>query len=585
MADTIAKQPQALDLSDPINVDQQVSTEAVPPVDIPPSSDPTPKSIEELVGQTMITKESKVTSTESVPEVKVEVKTEVKNDTKSVSEPTKPTIGTEQEVKKTEFTISDLTANKVSSTDVDVEEKTEDIPADLRVNQILLGKLGDLEENLAKIYPTTESFDAAQKDPNSLFNRVMLAAAQGWPTSTRNHRSDVVDSGSLSGELKPQLDCGIPSIAGGAPKSARGHGQRVSGKEASMLLRARLGGLYRIPLLNSGFWVVIRAPYLDELQEIFNTIDIDGKELGRSLGAHFALVSDMFVKRQFIQSLLSRRIIIDSNFGDIYAKDNFIKALSFNDYDALIHGVLSMMTRRGLRMQMICPYCHKTSKEHKMDIASCKFVVRKLITDGMIEFLGRNRDGNGNRIILNENDLANYRKMLAVQKRTIKQYVELSDEKIRIELDIVVPSMKRYFDVGANLITRMEKTMNAISNGSEDKRELINASLNVHAYQLIAPWVAELRQYSGDNTEAELITSDIDTIIDYLDTTIQQNMNDDLIDELNKFIADTRINYFGTFSIECPHCHAKPDTGKENFYPFDVHTLFFGQCFRLFQAE
>ena len=349
-----------------------------------------------------------------------------------------------------------------------------------------------------------------------------------------------------------------------------------------MILQSCLGGLHRVCLLNSGFWVVLRAPGMDELSELFATIDAEGREIGRSLGAHFALISDMYIKRKFTEMLIKKRIIVESNFRDIYEKDEFEKVLSFHDYDALMHALLSICTRKGLRMQMYCPACGEESEETKMDISACKFINRNLMTDEMIAHWNMKRDAQGNRIIFSKDDLRRYVEKLPVETQVIQQTINNGITNARVEMELAVPSFARYFRVGAKLITMLTQTINNIARGNQDKNELSKESLEIHGYQLIAPWVKTLRVYEEDDKEPILVTEDTDVILDYLDGIVQDEVNTlNTIDVLNDFVSKTRITYIGTFSLECPKCHAKPETNGLNFYPIDVHTVFFGQCFRL----
>jgi len=467
-------------------------------------------------------------------------------------------------------------------TEDDDDEPFDDIPTDLKVNSILLDNIDVALQDIRATYKTAKEFDAAQNDPTSKLSKYMTAALHGWPTGKRNFLIPVIKG--IEGNLVKQAEAGVQPIVDGRPTITHKRGVNLSGKEATLVLQSCLGGLHRVCLLNSGFWVLLRAPGMDELNELFNTIDAEGKELGRSLGAHYALISDMYIKKRFLDMLIKKRIIQDSNFKDIFEKDAFNRVLSFNDYDALMHGILSMCTRQGLRLQLYCPKCHEESTATNMDISACKFINRNLLTDSMIDHWNRKRDAKGQRIIHTRDDLQKYQEMLPVQTETITQVVDMGLNKTKIELVLSVPSFARFFRVGDKLIAAINQTINNIAKGNEAKEELVRDSLEIHGYQLIAPWVKTLKVFENEtDTEPMMITEDTDVILDYLDSIVQQDLTLDTIKVLNDFVQKTRITYIGTFSLDCPYCHAKPDTDGMNFYPIDVHTVFFGQCFRLFQ--
>ena len=566
-----------------------VSTEPVTEPVIPPSGDPAPSSVEDLFRAGEEARKESEQQAAAAQEQPVEPKKE----DPQPSQPEAPTAeapadtapestpeAKEPEPEETgDTTLIDLAGDDAS----DLDDDYDDLPVDLKINAILMGKLDEALNEIKSTYKTVKEFDAAQNDPKSLLSKYMTTAMHGWPTGKRNFMVDVLEKKDKFGNnLVRQSEAGIKPIVDGRPASVHRHGANLSGKEAALVLQNCLGGLHRVCLLNSGFWVVLRPPGMDELNELFNTIDAEGKELGRSLGAHFALISDMYIKRKFLETLIKRRIIVESNFSGIYDKNEFEKALSFHDYDALMHGILSIGARKGLRMQMYCPECHHESEEVLMDLPACKFIDRSLMTDAMIAHWNKVRDGSGNRIMHNRDSLARYRAMLPVQTDTITQIVNNGYSEIRVEMDLAVPSFSRYFQVGGRLLTDLTQTMNNIARGNEDKTELIKSSLEIHGYQLIAPWVKTLRVYDPkDSKEPVLVTEDTDVILDYLDGIVQEDLTLDTIEVLNNFISKTRLTYIGTFSLECPHCHAKPETGGINFYPMDVHTIFFGLCFRL----
>ena len=64
-------------------------------------------------------------------------------------------------------------------------------------------------------------------------------------------------------------------------------------------------------------------------------------------------------KKRFCDALIRYRIIRDSNLADIFntEKDVFNKALSFHDYEVLLHAVLTLMSRKGFRARVVCPEC------------------------------------------------------------------------------------------------------------------------------------------------------------------------------------------------------------------------------------
>lgn len=461
-----------------------------------------------------------------------------------------------------------------------VDEPAEDSDIDMETNQILVGPRGDkLVEALMKLTPSREAYNAAKKDPESVLSRALAAADHGWGTTSGKDIEEVLKEGNIEDKLKEQSE--FPGLKDGHPSRIRHDSIDVTGKEAILAIKARLGGLVRVNLLNSGFWVAIRSPQLDELQEIFASIDFENREIGRILGGHFALITDMYLKRKFVDILVQKRLIIESNFKDVFKAGAFARNLAFHDYDTLLHAVVMLMSRGGLRYRCICPECGTISNE-TLDVSACKYVNEDLWTDEVAKWWNTTKDENGKLIKHDEKSLLKYRTEILNRHMEYTQKIDNGfGESVRIDLEFSEPTMTKFFDVGERLIKQLNETINNISKGDEDKADMVRASLSVHSYQLVAPWIESLKLWR-DNDTLEIRTTDPQAILSHLDETVQKD--EQMFKTLVKFIADSRFNYIGTHSIHCPKCDARPNSEMKNFYPLEVQTIFFGLLSRLWLA-
>lgn len=467
---------------------------------------------------------------------------------------------------------------------IDDDDKT-----DLIFNQVILGKRADLIEDVRKIYPTDADVKKAVSDEHSFFNEATSASVNGWSTGTANSIGQVLENKMHSGDGEPigdtlvlQSTLASDKLADGAPSRIKHHSPVMTGKQAQMAIQARLGGIIRVNLLNSGFWVVLRAPHGSELQEIFTSIDLEGKEIGRTLGTHFALISDLYLKKKFCEVIVRHHLIQASNFVDINEPGAFMRNLSFHDYDTLVHGIVSLMTRRGMRAKLVCPKCQNI-EETKIDISATKFVNMDLVSDKFRTWWSITTKPDGTAITRTEADLARYRNEVIHAENIVAQTIESgAGEKVVINLVLDIPTMQTYFNVGEMLIKDLNDTVANIADGDANKEDLVKAALAIHGYQVLAPWIKEMRVMQEDGKTLDISTRDTRAIIDYLDTSVQQNEAKDveLFDKLNQFVTDSRLNYFGSCSIECSKCHAKPESGLKNFFALDMQQIFFGLLFR-----
>lgn len=473
-----------------------------------------------------------------------------------------------------------------SRKDVSIDDAADESDVDLETNQIEVGPpRGDELVNLfMQMYPTKQLYDAAKADPESILSRTIAATDHGWGTTQARDIIEVLKTNDTYKKLHTQQDSlRFPGIKDGRPNRVSMPNADIAGRDAIIALKARLGGIVRVNLLNSGFWVAIRSPQIDELQEIFASIDFENREIGRILGGHFALVTDMYLKDKFVNILVQKQIIMESNFKDIYKPGAFARNLAYHDYDTLMHAVVMLMTRGGLRYRCVCPKCGNMSVEN-LDVGACKFVNEDLWTDEVRKWWNTTVDKEGKLIVHTEKDLLNYRNNILGKKHIFTNKVDNGlGETVEISLELTEPTMRKYQEVGSILIRKLNETIDAISKGNEDKAELVTATLAVHNYQQVAPWVNLLR-VTGEDGKVDIQTSDVNVILTYLDELSQHDGA--LTKALTEFIAESRFNWIGTHAIQCPNpnCKARPSQEMDGFYPLEIQTIFFGLSSRLWRS-
>ena len=460
---------------------------------------------------------------------------------------------------------------------------------DLFVNQLAFGKRETeyINKKLHDLYPDEESQKKASEDPLSMFNLIIGAFRDGWGSNQAMSLVDCLMQKNEAGKapidnLVHYKDEKVSSLGDGVTYHIKTGSVDISGEEARDAFMTELSGMKRVKLLNSGFWVTIRRPLIHELQEVFDAADMEQREAGYSIGAHFALAADVFIKQKFCQALIKYRIIRDSNLKDIFnVKDDvFFKALAYHDYEVLVHAVLSLMSRKGLRARVVCPECFRATMLDNIDVASSKYYNLDLITPQMKDWFDAKVDANGKPIGKRTlEDLEHYRKDILGFKMSWTE--DFDPTKIRVNFS--EPTMYKYFVTGEKLIRRIQDAVDEVSTDDEDRRKVILANLGAHVYHMLTPWVDTI-EILDDNGNTRNRTSDAEAIMNTFDITTQENSPRPL-DELSKFLAASKITYIGTFALECPYCHAKPDCGANQFYPLEAQTIFFGQLFRLLPEE
>ena len=489
-------------------------------------------------------------------------------------------------VKKPETGMDDVfEAFRNRQEDTSIDAAAEDSDVDLETNQVLTGPTRgkELVDLLLKHYSDPQKYAAANADPKSLLNMIKSAIDHGWGTTSGSDITEVLKSQDTFKKLHPQSDAErFPGIKDGRPNRISHKTVEMVGEDAILAIKSRYGGLIRVNLLNSGFWVGMRSPEISELQEIFATIDFENREIGRILGGHFALIADLYLKQKFIDLLIKKRIIIQSNFGDIFKAGRFARNVAYHDYDTLLHGVVMLMSKNGLRYNCTCPHCGNASIE-TLDVSACKFVNDDLWTDEVRAWWTNTHDRDGNLIVHTEKSLLKYRTEVLKYKRTFSVDAPSGiGTTVRAELDFVEPTMQSYFDTGSVLINNLNATINNIVEGNQDKASLVQPTLALHHYQQISPWISAIRVYEDDGVTVNTSTTDQRAIMSFLDDLSQHDGA--VTKALIEFIRTSKFNWIGTHSIKCPKCGARPTSTMENFYPLEIQTIFFGLLSRLWQS-
>jgi len=467
---------------------------------------------------------------------------------------------------------------------------------EFNINQFLTGKydINVLDKIISEMYPDEDSQKKALEDPTSFLSIIIQCIRNGWGSNALPSYLQVFAAKDKNGDtpdkfLISQSDKTLGNFGDVTAHETKKSSGVLTGDEARKAFMGKLNGYRRVKLLNSGFWIALRRPLIHELQDIFDIIDMEQKEIGYNIGSHFALLADMYVKKIFLETLIKFRIIVDSNLDGIYNDGVFVSALSFLDYESILQALLSLMSRKGLRARVVCPECKLVTILEDIDISSAKFVNRNIISDKMIEWWNTKTTPDGKPIGKRSvADVIKYQKEILGYK---SEFIDTFGDS-RVKMTFEVPTFKTYFEAGEVLFDQLRAVIDERSSIDATRRRIIFNNTAAHAFHMIAPWISAISCINDDGSVAftsELATdasdkdrkSFIETVIDIFDTATQDDQQNGF-SKFSEFIASSRISWIGTYALECPRCHAKPDVELTNqFYPLEVQTIFFGQLYRL----
>lgn len=351
------------------------------------------------------------------------------------------------------------------------------------------------------------------------------------------------------------------------PNIATTDGPKIlSGDAALATVIARTKGVFRIPLYNSGFWVSIKPPTLSELDAFVREVDVEFKELGRILGAHYHLIFGIFIKQKLVDLLCNN--IINSNFDNFKNRNALMNAISLNDYETIAWAFCSMMYPDGINIGLYCtnPSCRNKDSSQYIDLAKCNYLNHDIFNSEAATWM---LEGFNPKVVRTAKDIEKYK--VSILKATKVVTDSNGDNSYTLE----VPSLERYFSIGTELLSYIVNMVHGIKNTNNEQ---LSSQISYNIYKMLTPWVAKLTML--DKGVTQFITTDTKAIMESLDIGYGENSH--IWEEVEEFIKETKVSYFGSTTLKCPVCGKVPNFTKDKMFLLDMEQLFFGlSCLQL----
>lgn len=329
----------------------------------------------------------------------------------------------------------------------------------------------------------------------------------------------------------------------------------LSGKNAALAFTARIKGIKKVYLYNSGFYVCLRPMDLNELDSFYTEVDQDGQELGRIVGGLMFLVHDMHLKTKFMELLQS--ITVTSNLVGWDRKKTLMDNISIQDLDTLYWAVCSMMHKNGIKVDLICGHdeCKHITHNQLMDINRMRIVDPSGMSADALKFLISDEP-------VKPEQLEKYR------KETLDMSHTFTYNHLRFDLNVpTVGEVIRYNkDLMAEIVgaTNDEYTLN---------NEKITRSIMINYNRNFTPWIKKI-SYIDDSGNVEFSCRDVSGIHAAL------ALNDDSADEgvilheITAFIRETKLSHVGYAVLSCAKCGKSSTDAINGYKAWDAQGLF-----------
>lgn len=361
-------------------------------------------------------------------------------------------------------------------------------------------------------------------------------------------------------------------VYGSYPKVTTSDVGSITGDSAiTHLMRHRkLGAMYRIPLWNSGIWLVFKAPSESSLLELHRNLTNDKIDLGRrSYGLSYSSVSAIYHDRVTafaLEHLHSSTLKLEPGF-------NIRDVISAHDLNAIVIGLASTIWPNGFNYARACiadaEKCQHTVEEI-IKISKTLLVDTTALTQWQIVHMSKIQ---ANSVTLEE--VKRYQEELV----RAQKYKTVIDEGKPNEVTFIlkVPSVTEYVNAGHKWISEMANMVDNAFN-----REISNDERNEHIISYGK--ASSMRQFSHWVSAIEAAGKVIDNPETIENGLATLSADDGLRQEFQKIVAKFQSNSTITLaaipSFKCPNCGKVNESSKHHpnitdAIPYDVFNTFF----------
>jgi len=328
------------------------------------------------------------------------------------------------------------------------------------------------------------------------------------------------------------------------------------------------GGGFDTRLWHSGFVVSIDPPTDMELLELYRILNRDKITLGRfTHGSVFSNTSVYTVKRMVefaIAHIGSSTVRAEEGTPD------FLDLIVDADYMALIWGLICTIYVNGFEFRRACIASPKTCKHtsmHHLNPTELQLTDSDMLTPAMKQQMSLRKS----KSITVEN-VKKYQEDIRTKKSAtvVLTYGQSGDS---VKVTLTRPNLAGYIDKGTRWIDDIVESIDgslAVPNGDDERNKWIDEAASATNLRQYSHYVSSITFEEGS------VVEDIDAIYELLGIfSADEDMSNDLLEGVKKFINDTTVSFIGIPNHECPACGKPQGLPDKHVLPLDLVEKFF----------
>lgn len=338
-----------------------------------------------------------------------------------------------------------------------------------------------------------------------------------------------------------------------------------------MAIRATFGQgtVIQVPLWNTGLWLNLRAPSLQELLDFEQRTRMEKMNLGRSTNGMVFSNIEVYTVETYMRFAMEHVISVNYQFETTDTVGELLSVIKNRDYQQIMLGLVQAMYPDGYPFRQPCvanPNKCDHIDELLINFARMGFVDTDKLTDKQVRMM-----------------------MSRKQKKTRKDLEEYQAEfpffQERIDLGrgvtavLAVPSLQQQIDAGHSWVDGISKaTVDAFGArlSEMDRVRHIMRSGAISSLRSHSHWIKHFEHMTDKDSEPMIIDDLVnkDRMLEMLSEDPEVSVP--LTEKIIKWIQGTTVSYVGLPKSACPKCQKEPeDQSHPHLIPIDIGYVFF----------
>jgi hypothetical protein len=416
------------------------------------------------------------------------------------------------------------------------------------------------DEQAGKLETALASYSKGDQENLAKDERWIAAAGMGIAMQPRLDMNDKLDE-RAGAKWRQVVTHNNKALGITKPKLGDDDNAILSGERALQRTRAYmgLGGQYRIPLWNSGFWLTVKTPGDDAILELDRKLAEEKIALGRATAGLLFSNASVFIVDHVIQFVLDH--MVSATLKDS-SRENVTRHISIHDIQHLAWGMACSIWPNGFQYARAVlgdtPEKNRVV-EGKINVSKLQWIDIASLTDWQIKHMANITIGS-----MTNDDLERYQKEFTIRG---ERRISLNEN---VHVNLGVPSVDEHLISGQKWVNNIVTMTNRVFGMDQD-----DAARN--AYVTNQGKATLLRQYGHWVKSVELgtgLVTDQATIESQLDLFSSDDTARDLImNEVIKYAEDTTVAFIAVPTVDEREEQKFPR--MPHLLPIDALTTFF----------